>query len=267
VARGGRTTREIYGDNAVTQVAAGVCARAPMSTRRSRCASDSRRSSAGLDFEDLAVHFECCAASSIERAAEHWFTSWSLWRRRSWRRRQSPGSSRRRRSTESTSSTAASSTRCRWDGPSSSARQDIYVLQVGRVERPLTAPNNPIDVAQGVLRDRTTAPFPPRDGPHCPRGCAPGCCPAGRILESRRLVHRLPQFRRGRAAHRCLVCRERRLPRRPTSRHASMTMAEWPDQAALRIWLWWRVFASRRGAPIRSSALTIWACGPFCPSG
>ena len=25
---------------------------------------------------------------------------------------------------------------------------DIYVLQVGRVERPLTAPNNPIDVAR-----------------------------------------------------------------------------------------------------------------------
>ena len=47
--------------------------RHPPPLRRARCASGSTRSSVTSPSTELAVQFQCCAAS-IERAAEHWFT-------------------------------------------------------------------------------------------------------------------------------------------------------------------------------------------------
>ena len=51
------------------------------------------RSSASDPFEDLAVPFQCVAAS-IERAAEHWFTA-ARWSTRCWPRRPCPACCRR----------------------------------------------------------------------------------------------------------------------------------------------------------------------------
>ena len=51
----------------------GPCAPAPTSTPPSRCASGSTQEFGDLTFEQLAVPFQCCAAS-IERAAETWFS-------------------------------------------------------------------------------------------------------------------------------------------------------------------------------------------------
>jgi NTE family protein len=99
----------------------------------------------GLGFADLQVPFECCAAS-IERAAEHWFTDGPL--------------------------VEAILASCAVPGLFPPVRvadehyldgglvnsipiaraiergaRTVYVLQVGRVERPLTAPTRPWDVA------------------------------------------------------------------------------------------------------------------------
>lgn len=98
-----------------------------------------------IRFEDLAVPFECCAAS-IERAAEHWFSSGPL--------------------------VEAVMASCAVPGLFPAVRLDgehfvdggmvnsipvsravelgatcVYVLQVGRIERPLSAPTRPWQVA------------------------------------------------------------------------------------------------------------------------
>ena len=69
--------REVYGDGAVRQVRRAVrtggtrlYSSEPLRRRLIEELGD-------LTFEDLAVPFQCCAAS-IERAAEHWFTSGRL---------------------------------------------------------------------------------------------------------------------------------------------------------------------------------------------
>src|SRR5690349_3688257 len=66
------TTREVYGDNPVRQVTRAVRtgthlhSAKPLRVRLGQELGDKC-------FTDLAVEFQCCAAS-IERAAEHWFT-------------------------------------------------------------------------------------------------------------------------------------------------------------------------------------------------
>ena len=69
-----RAAGEVYGDGAGAPGRAGPCAPAPTCTRPSRCATGSSHELGDLTFAELAVPFQCCAAS-IERAAEHWFTS------------------------------------------------------------------------------------------------------------------------------------------------------------------------------------------------
>nr|BFE68130.1 hypothetical protein GCM10020092_014310 [Actinoplanes digitatis] len=100
----------------------------------------------GCDFADLKVPFRCCAAS-IERAAEHWFDSGPL-----------------------VDAVLASSSVPGLLPPMEIARRafrgrgivnsipiseavrvgakQIFVLQVGRIERPLTVPRRPWEVAQ-----------------------------------------------------------------------------------------------------------------------
>ncbi len=65
--------REVYGDGALRQVTRAV--RTGTHLHSSKPLRDRLGQELGdLTFEELAVPFQCCAAS-IERAAEHWFTS------------------------------------------------------------------------------------------------------------------------------------------------------------------------------------------------
>ncbi len=65
--------REVYGDGAFRQVTRAV--RTGTHLHSSKPLRDRLAQELGdLTFEELAVPFQCCAAS-IERAAEHWFTS------------------------------------------------------------------------------------------------------------------------------------------------------------------------------------------------
>ncbi len=65
-------SREVYGDSAVRQVRRAV--RTGTHLHSTKPLRDRLQAELGdVRFEDLAVPFQCCAAS-IERAAEHWFT-------------------------------------------------------------------------------------------------------------------------------------------------------------------------------------------------
>ncbi|MEU4220114.1 patatin-like phospholipase family protein [Actinoplanes sp. NPDC026623] len=136
---------EVYGDSLARQLrrfAARTHLHSPLPLRR-LLASELGEN---CDFADLKVPFHCCAAS-IERAAEHWFDSGPL-----------------------VDAVLASSSvpgllppmeiagEHFVDGgivnsiPISEAvrvgAKQIFVLQVGRIERPLTAPKRPWEVAQ-----------------------------------------------------------------------------------------------------------------------
>lgn len=99
----------------------------------------------GLSFADLAVPFECCAAS-IERAAEHWFTEGPL-----------VDAILASCAVPGLFPPVALGDEHFMDGglvnsiPIARALEHgartVYVLQVGRVERPLTPPTRPWDVA------------------------------------------------------------------------------------------------------------------------
>ena len=137
--------REVYGDRAVRQVSRAVrtgthlYSSEPLRKRLKEELGD-------LTFEELAVPFQCCAAS-IERAAEHWFTSGRV--------------------VDAVMASAAvpgllAPARVNGEhfldggivnsipvGRAVTAGADrIFVLQVGRVERPLKPPKRPWQVAR-----------------------------------------------------------------------------------------------------------------------
>ena len=136
--------REVYGDRAVRQV------RRVIRTGTHLYDSEPLRKRlheelGDLRFEDLPVPFQCCAAS-IERAAEHWFTSGRV--------------------VDAVMASAAVPgllEPAEVDGEHyldggivnsipvgravSEGADRIFVLQVGRVERPLRAPRRPWEVA------------------------------------------------------------------------------------------------------------------------
>ena len=100
------SSREVYGDGPVRQVSRAV--RTGTHLHSAKPLRDRLAQELGdLTFAELAVPFQCCAAS-IERAAEHWFTQGRVDRRgdgvRGGARAAAPGA----RSTASTTSTAAS---------------------------------------------------------------------------------------------------------------------------------------------------------------
>jgi NTE family protein len=137
--------KEVYAEGAVRQMTRAVrtgthlhSAR-PLRTRLQQELGD-------LTFDELAVPFQCCA-SSIERAAEHWFTSGRV--------------------VDAVMASAAVPgllRPARVDGehfldggivnsiPVGRAvevgAERIFVLQVGRVDRPLTPPRRPWEVAR-----------------------------------------------------------------------------------------------------------------------
>lgn len=138
--------REVFGDSAPRQLAriarAGTHLHSPAPLR----AMLVRELGPHRTFEDLAVPFQCCAAS-IERAAEHWFQTGPV--------------------IDAVLASAAVPglmPPIKIDGehfidggivnsiPVGRAIElgagTVYVLQVGRIDRPLTAPRNVLDVAK-----------------------------------------------------------------------------------------------------------------------
>jgi NTE family protein len=138
--------KEVYGDGAIRQVSRAVrtggtrlYSSAPLRRRLEEELGD-------LTFEDLPIPFQCCAAS-IERAAEHWFTSGPL-----------------------VTAVVASAAVPGLLGPArvgeehyldggivnsipvgravTCGAQRIFVLHVGRIERPLTPPRRAWEVAR-----------------------------------------------------------------------------------------------------------------------
>jgi NTE family protein len=143
--RSAAENREIYGENALRQ------ARRALSTGTHLHSSDPLRERLHEEFgtttfAELAVEFQCCAAS-IERAAEHWFTEGPV--------------------VDAVIASAAVpgllppariGDEHFLDGgivnsiPIGRAVEQgadrIFVLQVGRIDRPLTAPRRPWEVAR-----------------------------------------------------------------------------------------------------------------------
>jgi NTE family protein len=138
--------REVFGGSAAKQIAQLARAGTHLHSSGPLRAMLIRELGGDVDFKSLAVPFECCAAS-IERAAEHWFTTGPV--------------------VDAVLASAAV------PGLMPPARigdehfidggivnsipvgravdkgvDTVYVLQVGRIDRPLTAPRNPIDVAR-----------------------------------------------------------------------------------------------------------------------
>jgi NTE family protein len=138
-------SKEVYGDNPVRQVTRAVRTGTHLHSAkplRERLAAEL----GDRTFDDLAIEFQCCAAS-IERAAEHWFTSGRV--------------------VDAVVASAAVPGLLRpavvdgehyLDGgivnsiPVGRAVEcgadRIFVLQVGRVDRPLRPPRKPWEVAR-----------------------------------------------------------------------------------------------------------------------
>ena len=137
--------KEVYGDGAVRQVRRAV--RTGTHLHSARPLRERLHQELGeLTFEDLAIPFQCCAAS-IERAAEHWFTQGRV--------------------VDAVMASAAVPGLLRpakvgdehyLDGgivnsiPVGRAvecgAERVFVLQVGRVDRPLQVPRKPWEVAR-----------------------------------------------------------------------------------------------------------------------
>ena len=138
--------REVFGDSVPRQVARIARAGTHLHTAAPLRRMLNRELAGAVNFDDLVVRFECCAAS-IERAAEHWFSTGPV-----------------------VDAVLASSAvpgllpPVKLDGehfidggivnsiPIGRAvelgARTVFVLQVGRIDRPLVAPKNVVDVAR-----------------------------------------------------------------------------------------------------------------------
>jgi NTE family protein len=138
--------REVFGGNATAQIARFARARTHLHSAAPLRAMLMRELGSATAFDDLPVRFECCAAS-IERAAEHWFS--------------------RGRVVDAVLASCAVPGLLPpmivdgehfIDGgvvnsiPIGRAvelgAQTIFVLQVGRIDRPLTPPRNVVEVGR-----------------------------------------------------------------------------------------------------------------------
>jgi NTE family protein len=138
--------REVFGDSVPRQVARIARAGTHLHTAAPLRRMLARELGGVLDFADLAVRFECCAAS-IERAAEHWFTGGPVID-----------------AVLASSAVPGLLPPVKLDGehfidggivnsiPIGRAvelgARTVFVLQVGRIDRPLSAPRNVVDVAR-----------------------------------------------------------------------------------------------------------------------
>ncbi len=143
--RAAADSREIYGEGPVAQVRRAVRSRTHVYSAqplRDRLEAEL----GGAHFEHLAVPFQC-VASSIERASEHWFSTGPV-----------APAVMASAAVPGFFPPAEIEGEHYLDGgivnsvPVGRAVElgatEIYVLQVGRIERPLSVPTNPLDVAR-----------------------------------------------------------------------------------------------------------------------
>jgi NTE family protein len=137
--------KEVYGDGAMRQVTRAVrtgthlhSAR-PLRTRLHQELGD-------LTFDELAVPFQCCAAS-IERAAEHWFTE-GLVVEAVMASAAVPGLLRPARVGDEHYLDGGIVNSIPVGRAVEVGADRIFVLQVGRIDRPLRPPRKPWEVAR-----------------------------------------------------------------------------------------------------------------------
>jgi NTE family protein len=137
--------KEVYGDGAMRQMTRAVrtgthlhSAR-PLRTRLHQELGD-------LTFDELAVPFQCCAAS-IERAAEHWFTE-GLVVEAVMASAAVPGLLRPARVGDEHYLDGGIVNSIPVGRAVEVGADRIFVLQVGRIDRPLRAPRKPWEVAR-----------------------------------------------------------------------------------------------------------------------
>ena len=136
---------EVYGDSVARQLrrfAARTHLNSPVPLRRLL----ERELGEGRTFGDLKIPFRCCAAS-IERAAEHWFTEGPLVEA-VLASASVPGLLPPARIGDEHFVDGGIVNSIPIGEAVAAGAKCIFVLQVGRIERPLTAPRRPWEVAQ-----------------------------------------------------------------------------------------------------------------------
>ena len=170
-----------------------------------------------------------------------------------------PACCRRPRSATSTTSTAASSTRSRSAGPSQLGATRVFVLQVGRIDRPLTPPRRPWEVARVSFEIARRHRFA-REMAELPDGVEAHVLPARGTSARDDSLLRPPRLRRRPGADRRDV---RRLPWttstsprepgrvRPAS---SWRPRSWPASRAPASWVTLPAVADRGGRAVPAAA-------------
>jgi NTE family protein len=137
--------KEVYGDGAMRQVTRAVRTGTHLhSARPLRLRLQAELGD--LTFDDLAVPFQCCAAS-IERAAEHWFTE-GLVVEAVMASAAVPGLLRPARVGDEHYLDGGIVNSIPVGRAVEVGADRIFVLQVGRIERPLHPPRKPWEVAK-----------------------------------------------------------------------------------------------------------------------
>lgn len=137
--------REVYGDGAVRQVTRAVRTRTHLHSARP-LREMLRQELDDLTFDQLAIPFQCCAAS-IERAAEHWFTEGRVVDA-VMASAAVPGLLRPARVGDEHYLDGGIVNSIPVGRAVEVGADRIFVLQVGRVDRPLKPPSKPWEVAR-----------------------------------------------------------------------------------------------------------------------
>jgi NTE family protein len=138
--------REVYGDHPGRQVARMVRRGTHLHSPAPLRALLERALGGAPDFEDLPIAFQCCAAS-IERAAEHWFTTGPVVDA-VLASSAVPGLLPPARIGEEHFVDGGLVNSIPLGRAVESGAATVFVLQVGRVDRPLRAPRNPLEVGR-----------------------------------------------------------------------------------------------------------------------
>jgi NTE family protein len=137
--------KEVYGDGAVRQVTRAMRTRTHLHSAKP-LRDLLGRELGDLTFEELVIPFQCCAAS-IERAAEHWFTDGRVVDA-VMASAAVPGLLRPARVGDEHYLDGGIVNSVPVGRAVEVGADRIFVLQVGRVDRPLTPPTKPWEVAR-----------------------------------------------------------------------------------------------------------------------
>jgi NTE family protein len=137
--------KEVYGDSAVRQVGRAMRTRTHLHSAKP-LREILRQELADLTFDDLPISFQCCAAS-IERAAEHWFTQGRVVDA-VMASAAVPGLLRPARVGDEHYLDGGIVNSIPVGRAVEVGADRIFVLQVGRVDRPLSPPTKPWEVAR-----------------------------------------------------------------------------------------------------------------------